>query len=176
MQRGELAGFLLPLLSPIPLSLLMTWGVNTFVLVKHVDPDGPDSWRTPGRDKHPKQPYTVTAGILGFFQFRAISFFLAGGDMVLEKKVEEKQITAFLDRCFFSLTAGHGYNCICFDSSPHRLCRGRGTLLLLCFLRLTSALRGLQREHGVWETTPWNLDSSWAVRFKELLYYFWSQV
>lgn len=49
---------------------------------------------------------------------------------------EKRKITTFLNRCCcLLLTAGHRYNCVCFhfsQHSPHRLGRGR-TTLLLCF-------------------------------------------
>lgn len=85
-----------------------------------------------------RQPYRVTAGILAFDSVLCLP--LSRWRVVLGKrepeKVEEKQITAFLDRCCcLFLTAGHGYNCVCFDfsqHSPHRLSRGR-TLFLTLF-------------------------------------------
>ena len=60
-------------------------------------------------------------------------------------------------------------------AEPTQTVQRQRNTFLLCFLSLTSALCGPQRERGVWKTTPWNLES-WAIRFKELLYYFWSQV
>lgn len=102
-----------------------------------------------------RQSYRVTAGILAFHS--VVRLPLSRWRVVLGDRNQKswgKQITAFLNRCCcFFLTAGHGYNCVCFDfsqHSPHRLLQRQNKTFFFSFfflnLCLTSPLYGLQWE------------------------------
>lgn len=80
---------------------------------------------------------SLTAAILAFNSM--LCLLLSRWRVVQRKrktrKVEEKKkITTFLNRCCcLFLTAGHGYNCVCFHFSQHSLSRGRTTLFPFFF-------------------------------------------
>lgn len=128
------------------------------------------------------QACRVTAGTLAFHLVLGLP--LSRWRVVLGKKKENqkscgKQITAFLDRCCsLFLTAGHGYNRVCFDFSqhiPHRQCIGGTTLIFFFSIFLFLNLCGLSWHHRcmdcsentLWEKQHLEIWTYKTIRFKE---------